>query len=101
MNLQAWVESVKLMGSRQSKTAIRESIKERCLVQKKMVCGTYLIDGEKVWREIILNDIQCCQYVKENRIDSPLDIESLWFSHESILGYRTGRGMYRRFHSKR
>ena len=93
MSLQYWVEAIRLMGSTQSKIAIRERLKEKCLLQKKKVYGQYLIDVEKVWTEIIQKDSMCCQFAKEHDMDSILDVQSFMFSRESIIGYKIGKGM--------
>lgn len=101
MSLQRWVEAIQLMGSRQSQRAIRESLKEKCLLQKRKVYGEYLINGEKVWKEIIQNDFMCRQFAREHGMNSILDVESFLFSRESIIGYKTGKGLYGRFHYRR
>lgn len=79
MGLTAWTEMVfYTLGSRKSKNSISEKIKACCLIREKKFLGSYLVDGEAVWNNIILKDPDCLRIIKEKNFKDYIALESLY-----------------------
>lgn len=101
MGLTEWIEALKWMGSKQSKRALSEKIKANCLRSQYLSLGKYLIDDDRVWEYLVLQDKNCLKFIEENNIKNCIDIESQFFTYRETIGHRYGKHIYSRYHHKR
>lgn len=85
------------------KCHLKSSMSEKCIKEKLKKCivgrnygGGYIVDGELVWKEIIIKDPQCADKLKEYKIKDYIDIESYYENHKYHNMWSEYRSIYKK-----
>ena len=98
LNLSNWIYILKrLLKSSKDEKELREIIVSSCLVTPRRVFGTYIVDENKIWENIISTDCKVLARMKEMKIK---DVYGA-ISYYQELQYKNMRATYpRRWHKK-
>lgn len=77
LTMTQWVDIIKdKLGSSYSKNRIRNIIKTECLYSSEKYDGMYQVDGEQVWKKIIMADPIAREKARELRWKDWVSVES-------------------------
>lgn len=94
IGLNKWINILKYFGSRYNETTIRNKILSECLDVPKKIYGSWIINSEKVWQNIVLSDPRCQTNFENHRIKCGMDIES-WYEERCYSAMRSTYPMRR------
>ena len=98
LNLSNWIYILKrLLKSSKDEKELREIIVSSCLATPRRVFGAYIVDENKVWENIIVNDSTLSEKLVELRIT---DVYGT-ISYFNEIQYKNMRSTYpKRYHKK-
>ena len=90
-----WTAIVKTLGSKKTKTEIRDIIIRECLFSTKKFYGAYLVNGDAVWEKLIESDPNCAAGILNNRLENAVDVEG-WFEKYQAMRYSYPRNHHKK-----
>jgi len=82
MTMSNWIYTLKtiLKCKRFTSNRMREIILEECLVCKQPVFGAYVVDGQKVWENVVVHDLEVMKRLRCMNIYDHIGMEGLCYS---------------------